>query len=201
MKFEDLHDVDVGDILKCKDLDVTFEVVEIDMATKLTPIRVKMPSGYSTTVLVAGILSSDRFDESYKQWLYANPENLRIYVPSLEDAVDMSKLITLDRLVPLQSVESVETTEFVEPVKLEILTASKATEITKRRLINEVLNRIEHVVNNTIGVFEIKISDLDLDPVTSDLEELGYVVRFSMQDDAFSIPWEPKLWTSSLFQF
>lgn len=47
MKFEDLHDVDVGDILKCKDLDVTFEVVEIDMATKLTPIRVKMISGYS----------------------------------------------------------------------------------------------------------------------------------------------------------
>lgn len=114
-------------------------------------------------------------------------------MPSLEDAVDMSKLITLDRLEPLQSVESVETAEFVEPAKLEILTASKATEITKRRLINEVLNRIEHVVNNTIGVFEIKISDFDLDPVTSELEELGYVVRFSMQDDEFTVSWEPKL--------
>lgn len=81
MKFEDLHDVEVGDILKCKDLDVTFEVVEIDMATKLTPIRVKMLSGYSSTELVSGVLTSDRFDESYKQWLYANPENLRAFVP------------------------------------------------------------------------------------------------------------------------
>lgn len=45
MKFEDLNDVEIGDILKCKDLDATFEVVEIDMSTRLTPIRVKMISG------------------------------------------------------------------------------------------------------------------------------------------------------------
>lgn len=27
MKFEDLHDVEIGDILKCKDLDVTFKLI------------------------------------------------------------------------------------------------------------------------------------------------------------------------------
>jgi hypothetical protein len=202
MKFEDLNDVEIGDILTCKDLDVTFEVIEIDMSTRLTPIRVKMISGYSTTELVSGVLTSDRFDESYKQWLYASPENVRVYVPSLEDAIDTSKLITLERLEPLVSRDFVvptnlasckgcEKDELLED--LATLTASRAVEITKGRLIREVLERVKQAIYGDLGVFEIKVKDLDLDPVTSDLEWLGYTVRFSMQDDEFTISWEPKL--------
>ena len=199
MKFEDLHDVDIGDVLKCKDLDVTFEVVEIDMATKLTPIRVKMLSGYSSTELVSGVLTSDRFDESYKQWLYANPENLRVYVPCLEDSVDVSKLITLDRLEPLVDVNepeyenSKELTESEESEEFEAITASQAADLSKRKILRELMDRIRKAISSNFGVFELKVPDLDLDPVTSDLEWLGYTVRFSMQDDEFTISWEPKL--------
>lgn len=193
MKFEDLHDVEVGDILKCKDLDVTFEVVEIDMATKLTPIRVKMLSGYSTTELVSGVLTPDRFDESYKQWLYVNPENLRAYVPSLEDSVDVSKLITLDRLEPLVEVISPESAAPTESEEFEAITASQAAELSKRKILRELMDRIRKAISSNFGVFELKVPDLDLDPVTPELEALGYVVRFSMQDDEFTISWEPKL--------
>lgn len=193
MKFEDLHDVDIGDVLKCKDLDVTFEVVEIDMATKLTPIRVKMLSGYSSTELVSGVSTSDRFDESYKQWLYANPENLRAYVPCLEDSVDVSKLITLDRLEPLVEVVSPEYASPTESEEFEAITASQAAELSKRKILRELMDRIRKAISSNFGVFELKVPDLDLDPVTSDLEWLGYTVRFSMQDDEFTISWEPKL--------
>lgn len=193
MKFEDLHDVEIGDILKCKDLDVTFEVVEIDMATKLTPIRVKMLSGYSSTELVSGVSTSDRFDESYKQWLYANPENLRAYVPCLEDSVDVSKLITLDRLEPLVDVTEPEYAAPTESEEFEAITASQAAELSKRKILRELMDRIRKAISSDFGVFELKVPDLDLDPVTSDLEWLGYTVRFSMQDDDFTISWEPKL--------
>nr|DAK98488.1 MAG TPA: hypothetical protein [Caudoviricetes sp.] len=193
MKFEDLHDVEIGDILKCKDLDVTFEVVEIDMATKLTPIRVKMLSGYSSTELVSGVSTSDRFDESYKQWLYANPENLRVYVPCLEDSVDVSKLITLDRLEPLVEVVSPEVAAPTESEEFEAITASQAAELSKRKILRELMDRIRKAISSNFGVFELKVPDLDLDPVTPELGELGYVVRFSMQDDEFTISWEPKL--------
>lgn len=196
MKFEDLHDVDIGDVLKCKDLDVTFEVVEIDMATKLTPIRVKMLSGYSSTELVSGVSTSDRFDESYKQWLYANPENLRAYVPCLEDSVDVSKLITLDRLEPLVDVTEPEyenLKELTESEEFEAITASQAAELSKRKILRELMDRIRKAISSNFGVFELKVPDLDLDPVTPELEELGYVVRFSMQDDEFTVSWEPKL--------
>ena len=196
MKFEDLHDVDIGDVLKCKDLDVTFEVVEIDMATKLTPIRVKMLSGYSSTELVSGVSTSDRFDESYKPWLYANPENLRAYVPCLEDSVDVSKLITLDRLEPLVDVTEPEYENLKEPTEseeFEAITASQAAELSKRKILRELMDRIRKAISSNFGVFELKVPDLDLDPVTSDLEWLGYTVRFSMQDDEFTISWEPKL--------
>lgn len=196
MKFEDLNDVDIGDVLKCKDLDVTFEVVEIDMATKLTPIRVKMLSGYSSTELVSGVSTSDRFDESYKQWLYANPENLRAFVPCLEDSVDVSKLITLDRLEPLVDVTEPEYENLKEPTEseeLEAITASQAAELSKRKILRELMDRIRKAISSDFGVFELKVPDLDLDPVTPELEELGYVVRFSMQDDEFTVSWEPKL--------
>ena len=193
MKFEDLHDVEIGDILKCKDLDVTFEVVEIDMATKLTPIRVKMLSGYSSTELVSGVSTSDRFDESYKQWLYANPENLRAFVPCLEDSVDVSKLITLDRLEPLVEVVSPEVTAPTESEEFEAITASQAAELSKRKILRELMDRIRKAISSDFGVFELKVPDLELDPVTPELEELGYVVRFSMQDDEFTVSWEPKL--------
>lgn len=193
MKFEDLHDVDIGDVLKCKDLDVTFEVVEIDMATKLTPIRVKMLSGYSSTELVSGVSTSDRFDESYKQWLYANPENLRAFVPCLEDSVDVGKLITLDRLEPLVEVVSPEFAVPTESEEFEAITASQAAELSKRKILRELMDRIRKAISSDFGVFELKVPDLDLDPVTPELEELGYVVRFSMQDDEFTILWEPKL--------
>ena len=193
MKFEDLNDVDIGDVLKCKDLDVTFEVVEIDMATKLTPIRVKMLSGYSSTELVSGVSTSDRFDESYKQWLYANPENLRAFVPCLEYSVDVSKLITLDRLEPLVEVVSPESAVPTESEEFEAITASQAAELSKRKILRELMDRIREAISSDFGVFELKVPDLDLDPVTPELEELGYVVRFSMQDDEFTISWEPKL--------
>lgn len=193
MKFEDLHDVEIGDILKCKDSDDSFEVIEIDMTAKYTPIRVQMTSGYSTTELVSGVLDSDRFDESYKQWLYVDLEAIRNQIPVYEDMIDASNLITLDRLEPLKLEESSESTEHEAQEALEKLTANRAAEIVKGRLIREVLKRVRQAVYGELGTFEIKVKDLDLDPVTSDLEWLGYTVRFSMQDDEFTISWEPKL--------
>lgn len=190
MKFEDLHDVEIGDILECKDLGAKFKVVVIDMAARHTPILVEMLSGYATTELTTGLTNSCRFDQSNKQWLYRDIEALRDRVPDYKAMIDVDNLITLEHLEP---VTFTETTKLAKPVEPEILTASKAMEITKHRLVSEVLKRIERAINNTIGLFEIKISDLDLDPVISDLEALGYKVRFSMKDDEFTISWEPKL--------
>ena len=196
MKFEDLHDVEIGDILECKDLGVKFKVVDIDMASRHTPILVEMLSGYATTDLTTGLTNSCRFDQSNKQWLYRDVEALKERVPDYKAMIDVDNLITLEHLEPVTFIEADEAVEYVEiatPTEPEILTASKAMEITKRRLVSEVLKRIEHVINNTIGLFEIKISDLDLDPVISDLETLGYKVRFSMKDDVFTVSWEPNL--------
>lgn len=188
MKFEDLHDVEIGDILKCKDSDDSFEVIEIDIAAKYTPIRVQMTSGYSTTELVSGVLDSDRFDESYKQWLYVDSEAIRNQIPVYEDMIDAGNLITLDCLEPLKLEESTESTEHEA---LENLTANRAAEIVKGRLIREVLKRVRQAVYGELGTFEIKVLDLDLDPITEDLEWLGYTVRLSMKDDEFTISWEP----------
>ena len=196
MKFEDLHDVEIGDILECKDLGAMFKVIDIDMAARHTPILVEMLSGYATTDLTTGLTNSCRFDESNKQWLYANIAALRDRVPDYKAMIDVDNLITLEQLEPVtftETVEAVEDVEIAKPPEPEILTASKAMEITKRRLVGEVLKRIKHVINNTIGVFEIKILDLDLDPITEDLESLGYKVRLCMKDDEFTISWEPKL--------
>lgn len=193
MKFEDLHDVEIGDILECKGLDAKFKVVDIDMAARHTPILVEMLSGYATTDLTTGLTNSCRFDESNKQWLYANIEALRDRVPDYKAMIDVDNLITLEHLEPLNSSETVEDVEIATSPEPEILTASKAMEISKRRLVSEVLKRVEDIVYSTIGVFEIKIPDLDLDPITEDLELLGYIVRLSMKDDEFTISWEPKL--------
>lgn len=62
MKLEDLHDVEIGDILECKDLDVTFKLIDVDIAASDTPILVELLSSNSTG-LVSGVLASDRFDE------------------------------------------------------------------------------------------------------------------------------------------
>lgn len=196
MKFEDLRDVEVGDVLKCKGLDATFKVVDIDMMAFRTPILVEMLSGYATTDLTTGLTNSCRFDQSNKQWLYRDVEVLQERVPYYKDMIDVDNLITLEHLEPVTFTEADEVVEYVEiatPTEPEILTASKAMEITKRRLVSEVLRRVEDIVYSTIGVFEIKILDLVLDPITEDLELLGYTVRFSMQDDDFSVSWEPKL--------
>ena len=199
MKFEDLHDVEVGDILECKDLGATFKVVDIDMMAFCTPIQVEMLSGYATTDLTTGLTNSCRFDESNKQWLYANIEKLRNRVPNYKAMIDVDNLITLEHLEPLNSSETVEYVEIATPPEheaheeLEKLTANRAAEIVKGRLIREVLKRVRQAVYGELGTFEIKVKDLDLDPITEDLEWLGYTVRLSMKDDEFTISWEPKL--------
>lgn len=199
MKFEDLHDVEIGDILECKDLGAMFKVVDIDMAARHTPILVEMLSGYATTDLTTGLTNSCRFDESNKQWLYANIAALRDRVPDYKDMIDVGNLITLEHLEPVTFTEADGAVEITTPpeheelVALENLTANRAAEIVKGRLIREVLKRVKQAVYGELGTFEIKVLDLDLDPVTSDLEWLGYTVRFSMKDDEFTISWEPKL--------
>ena len=196
MKFEDLHDVEIGDILECKNLGVKFKVVDIDMAARHTPVLVEMLSGYATTDLTTGLTNSCRFDQFNKQWLYRDVEALKERVPDYKAMIDVDNLITLEHLEPVTFTEADGAVEYVEiatPTEPEILTASKAMEITKRRLVSEVLKRVEDIVYSTIGVFEIKIPDLDLDPITEDLELLGYTVRLSMKDDDFTISWEPKL--------
>lgn len=199
MKFEDLHDVEIGDILECKDLGATFKVVDIDMAARHTPILVEMLSGYATTDLTTGLTNSCRFDESNKQWLYLDVEALRDRVPDYKAMIDVDNLITLEHLEPVTFTEADGAVEITTPpeheelVALENLTANRAAEIVKGRLIREVLKRVKQAVYGELGTFEIKVLDLDLDPVTSDLEWLGYTVRFSMKDDEFTVSWEPKL--------
>lgn len=77
MKFEDLNNVEIGDILECKDLGAKFKVVDIDMMAFRTPILVEMLSGYATTDLTTGLTNSCRFDQSNKQWLYRDVEVLQ----------------------------------------------------------------------------------------------------------------------------
>ena len=196
MKFEDLHDVEIGDILECKDLGAKFKVDDIDMAARHTPILVEMLSGYATTDLTTGLTNSCRFDESNKQWLYANIAALRDRVPDYKAMIDVDNLITLEHLEPLNSSETVEDVEIATPTEseeFEAITASQAAELSKRKILRELMDRIRKAISSNFGVFELKVPDLDLDPVTPELEELGYVVRFSMQDDDFTISWEPKL--------
>lgn len=196
MKYEDLHDVEIGDILECKDLGAMFKVVDIDMAVRHTPILVEMLSGYATTDLTTGLTNSCRFDESNKQWLYANIEALRDRVPDYKAMIDVDNLITLEHLEPVTFTEAVVSPEFASPTEseeFEAITASQAAELSKRKILRELMDRIRKAISSNFGVFELKVPDLDLDPVTSDLEWLGYTVRFSMQDDEFTISWEPKL--------
>ena len=199
MKFGDLHDVRIGDILSCKGILDTFEVIDIDLKAKYTPIRVKMTSGFSTTDLVSGVLDSDRFDNSYKQWLYVDRGALRNQLPNFESMIDVNNLITLDRLEPLVgatssvSAKPAKPEESEEPEEFEAITASQAAELSKRKILRELMDRIRKAISSDFGVFELKVKDLDLDPVTPELETLGYVVRFSMQDDEFTVSWEPKL--------
>ena len=196
MKFEDLHDVEIGDILECKDLGAKFKVVDIDMAARHTPILVEMLSGYATTDLTTGLTNSCRFDQSNKQWLYANIEALRDRVPDYKAMIDVDSLITLEHLEPVTFTETDVSPEFASPTEseeFEAITASQAAELSKRKILRELMDRIRKAISSNFGVFELKVPDLDLDPVTSDLEWLGYTVRFSMQDDEFTISWEPKL--------
>ena len=193
MKFEDLPAVEIGDILECKDLGAKFKVVDIDMAASHTPILVEMLSGYATTDLTTGLTNSCRFDQSNKQWLYLDVEALQERVPYYKDMIDVDNLITLEHLEQATFTEVVVSPEFATPTEPEILTASKAAELSKRKILRELMDRIREAISSDFGVFELKVPDLDLDPVTPELEELGYVVRFSMQDDEFTISWEPKL--------
>lgn len=202
MKFEDLHDVEIGDILECKALGVMFKVVDIDMAASHTPILVEMLSGYSTTDLTTGLTNSCRFDESNKQWLYRDVEALQERVPDYKAMIDVDNLITLEHLEPVTFTEADGAVEYVEYVEFatsteseefEAITASQAAELSKRKILRELMDRIRKAISSNFGVFELKVPDLDLDPVTPELEELGYVVRFSMQDDEFTVSWEPKL--------
>lgn len=174
MRYEDLHDVEIGDILKCKDLDAVFKVNNIDIAASDTPILVELLSDHSTG-LVSGVLASDRFDEFNNQWLYASVEALRKHIPYY-DVIDVSKLITLDRLEPLVDVTEPEyenLKELTELEEFEAITASQAAELSKRKILRELMDRIRKAISSNFGVFELKVPDLDLDPVTSDLEWLG----------------------------
>lgn len=143
MKFEDLHDVEIGDILKCKDLDVTFKLIDVDIAASDTPILVELLSSNSTG-LVSGILASDRFDEFNNQWLYASVEALRKHIPYCDGVIDVSKLITLDRLEPLVDVTEPEyenlkeLTEPEESEEFEAITASQAAELSKRKIFTRI---------------------------------------------------------------
>lgn len=198
MRYEDLHDVEIGDILKCKDLDAVFKVVDIDITAKHTPIQVELLSSNSTE-LVSGALYNDEFDKSNEQWLYLSTAVFRDIVPNFEKFIDVEDLITLDRLEPLADVSSPEyenLKELAEPEEseeFEAITANQAAELSKHKILRELMDRIRKAISSDFGVFELKVPDLDLDPVTPELEELGYVVRFSMQDDEFIVSWEPKL--------
>lgn len=191
MKFEDLNDVEIGDILTCKDLGATFKVTDIDMGANMTPIRVDLIDGPDD--LTSGTYGDDDFDKDARQWLYADVEKLRFLTPNIEELIDMDKLITLDRLEPLVEVVSPEYTTPAESEEFEAITASQAAELSKRKILRELMDRIREAISSDLGVFELKVPDLDLDPITEDLEWLGYTVRFSMKDDEFTVSWEPKL--------
>ena len=185
MKFDDLHDVEIGDILTCKDLGAIFKVTDIDMGANMTPIRVDLIDGPDD--LTSGTYGDDDFDKDARQWLYADVKKLRFLTPNIEELIDMDKLITLERLEPVKTEFAVPT----ESEEFEAIAASQAAELSKRKILRELMDRIREAISSDLGVFELKVPDLDLDSVTSDLEWLGYIVRFSMQDDEFTISWEP----------
>ena len=191
MKFEDLNDVEIGDILTCKDLGAIFKVTDIDMGANMTPIRVDLIDGPDD--LTSGTYGGDAFDEDARQWLYADVEKLRFLISDIDDLIDMDKLITLERLEPLAGDALPELAVHAEAEEFEAITASQAADLSKRKILRELMDRIRKAISSDFGVFELKVPDLDLDPVTSDLEWLGYTVRFSMQDDEFTVSWEPKL--------
>lgn len=191
MKFEDLNNVEIGDILTCKDLGATFKVTDIDMGASITPIRIDLIFGPND--LTSGTYRGDDFDEDARQWIYADVEKLRDQIPDIDELIDMDKLITLERLELLAEVISPEFAVPTESEEFEAITASQAAELSKRKILRELMDRIRKAISSDFGVFELKVPDLDLDPVTPELELLGYTVRFSMQDDEFTISWEPKL--------
>lgn len=191
MKFEDLNNVEIGDILTCKDLGATFKVTDIDMGASITPIRMDLIFGPND--LTSGTYSGDDFDEDTRQWIYADVEKLRDQIPDIDELIDMDKLITLERLELLAEVISPEFAVPAESEEFEAITASQAADLSKRKILRELMDRIRKAISSDFGVFELKVPDLDLDPVTSDLEWLGYTVRSSMKDDEFTISWEPKL--------
>ena len=191
MKFEDLNNVEIGDILTCKDLGATFKVTDIDMGASITPIRIDLIFGPDD--LTSGTYSGDDFDEDARQWIYADVEKLRDQIPDIDELIDMDKLITLERLELLAEVISPEFAAPTESEEFEAITASQAAELSKRKILRELMDRIRKAISSGFGVFELKVPDLDLDPVISDLETLGYTVRLSMKDDEFTISWEPKL--------
>lgn len=191
MKFEDLNNVEIGDILTCKDLGATFKVTDIDMEASITPIRIDLIFGPND--LTSGTYRGDDFDEDARQWIYADVEKLRDQIPDIDELIDMDKLITLERLDLLAEVISPEFAVPTESEEFEAITASQAAELSKRKILRELMDRIRKAISSDFGVFELKVPDLDLDPVTPELELLGYTVRFSMQDDEFTISWEPKL--------
>lgn len=131
--------------------------------------------------------------------MYVSVEALRKHIPYCDGVIDVENLITLERLEPLVDVNEPdyenlkELTEPEESEEFEAITASQAAELSKRKILRELMDRIRKAISSNFGVFELKVPDLDLDPVTSDLEWLGYTVRFSMRDDEFTISWEPKL--------
>lgn len=183
MRLEDLQNVSVGDILKCKDIDAKFKVTEIDLSSEFAPLQVELIEGPSD--LTTGTREIDRFDRvwGYNQWVYVDIEVLR--KAQGVKGVYSGRLITLARL----ELDDDEPQEIQEPQELEKLTAFKAAEITKRRLIGEVLDRIKNAILNGIGVWQIKVQDLDLNPVWVELEALGYAVSYDVQSNEFEISW------------
>lgn len=181
MNVKDLEYIKAGDQLYHRRLGAIFEVVEINLGNTSAPLHVKLVNGPKG--LVSGALKIDDFDSFGSQWIFASMEIARDVANAEALVINEDKLVTVEDLDLMGEVSS---------APAEVLTACKAVEISKNILINEVMERIQREIS-TIGVWEITIEDLDLDPVTSDLEWLGYTVRFSMQDDEFTISWEPKL--------
>ena len=148
MKFEDLNDVEIGDILTCKDLGATFKVTDIDMGANMTPIRVDLIDGPDD--LTSGTYGGDDFDEDARQWLYADVEKLRFLIPDIEELIDMDKLITLERLEPLAGDALPELAVHAEDKEFEAITASQAAELSKRKILRELMDRIRKAISQVI---------------------------------------------------
>lgn len=181
MNVKDLEYIKAGDQLYHRRLGAIFEVVEINLGNTSAPLHVKLVNGPKG--LVSGALKIDDFDSFGSQWIFASMEIARDVANAEALVINEDKLVTAEDLDLMGEVSSAPT---------EVLTASKAVEISKNILINEVMERIQREIS-TIGVWEITIEDLDLDPVVADLTKLGYSVTFSMQIDAFKVSWLPKI--------